>query len=94
VTEAQFAAEELVKQFAPSLRRVAMLWNADDLGTTLRYRASETVAKTLGISVQPLGVREPNDFEQAFDTMNRDMPDGILMVADSLTILNRKLVLS
>jgi putative tryptophan/tyrosine transport system substrate-binding protein len=83
---------DLLKQFAPNLHRVAMLWNADDLGMTLRYRASEAGAKALGISVQPLGVREPNDFEQAFDEMNRDMPDGILMVTDSLTILNRKRV--
>jgi ABC-type uncharacterized transport system substrate-binding protein len=84
---------ELLKQLAPSLHRVAMLWNADDLGMTLRYRASEAAARTLGISVQPLGVREPADFEQAFGEMNRDMPDAILMVSDSLSTLNRKLVL-
>ena len=82
----------LLKEVAPQLRRVAMLWNANDLGMTLRYRASEAVAGALGISVQPLGVREPNDFDQAFGTMTRDMPDAILMVTDSLTILNRKRV--
>jgi putative ABC transport system substrate-binding protein len=83
---------ELLKQVAPRLRKVAMLWNADDLGMTLRYRASEAGAQALGISVQPLGVREPDDFDQAFGTMNREMPDAILMVTDSLTILNRKRV--
>jgi ABC-type uncharacterized transport system substrate-binding protein len=83
---------ELLKEIAPRLRRVAMLWNADDLGMTLRYRASEAGAEKLGISVQPLGVHEPNDFDQAFAAMNRDMPDAILMVTDSLTILNRKRV--
>ena len=83
---------ELLTQFAPNLRRVAVLWNADDLGMTLRYRALEAGAKVLGVSVQPLGVREPNDFEQAFGAMNRDMPDAILMVTNSLTILNRKRV--
>ena len=31
-------------------------------------------------------------FDQAFGAMNRDMPDAILMVSDSLTTLNRKLV--
>ncbi len=82
----------LLKEVAPQLRRVAMLWNANDLGMTLRYRASEAAAEALGISVQPLGVREPNDFDQAFGTMTRDMPDAILMVTDSLTILNRKRV--
>ena len=83
---------ELLKQIAPRLRKVAMLWNAGDLGMTLRYRASEAGAQALGITVQALGVREPNDFEQAFAAMKSDMPDGILMVSDALTILNRKRV--
>jgi len=43
--------------------------------------------------VQPLGVREPKDFDQAFAAMNSDMPDAILMVHDGLTSLNRKRVL-
>jgi putative ABC transport system substrate-binding protein len=83
---------ELLKEIAPNLRRVAMLWNADDLGMTLRYRASETGAQALGVSVVPLGVREPNDFDQAFRTLDRALPDAILMVTDSLTVLNRKRV--
>jgi putative ABC transport system substrate-binding protein len=82
----------LLKDVAPQLRRIAILWNANDLGMTLRSRASEAVAQTLGISVQQLGVREPNDFDLAFGTMTRDMPDAILMVTDSLTILNRRRV--
>ena len=42
--------------------------------------------------VQSLGVREPDDFEAAFAAMTSDPPDGILMVADALTFLNRKRV--
>ena len=83
---------DLLREMAPGLRRVAMLWNADDLGMTLRYRASEAGAKTMGVLVQPLGVREPDDFNLAFSTMEREMPEAILMVTDSLTILNRKRV--
>jgi putative tryptophan/tyrosine transport system substrate-binding protein len=86
------AATDLLKQMAPGLERVAMLWNADDLGMTLRYRASETGAKAMGITVLPLGVREPDDFNDAFAAMDRERPDGILMVSDSLTTLNRKRV--
>jgi putative tryptophan/tyrosine transport system substrate-binding protein len=83
---------ELLKEMAPNLRRVAMLWNADDLGMTLRYRASETAARALGISVLPLGVCAPDDFNDAFTAMQRDLPDAILMVTDSLTLLNRRKV--
>ena len=82
----------LLKEFVPGLRSVAMLWNQDDLGMTLRYRASAQAAETLGLRIQALGVRAPNDFEAAFSAMNADMPDAILMVADSLTNLNRKRV--
>ena len=67
---------ELLKEIAPQLRRVAMLWNADDLGMTLRYQASDVAAKTMGISVQALGVREPDDFEQAFAARTGRDPNG------------------
>ena len=83
---------EFLKAFSPNLKRVAMLWNADDRAMTLRYEASAATAQTQGIVVEPLGVREPNDFDGAFAAMDRDRPDGILMVADSLTALNRKRV--
>jgi putative ABC transport system substrate-binding protein len=83
---------ELLKQAAPSIRKVAMLWNKDDLGMTLRYQASADAAKSLGTTVQPLGVAEPDDFADAFGAMDRDPPDAILMVADALTVLNRKRV--
>jgi putative ABC transport system substrate-binding protein len=82
----------LLKEMSPKLQKVAMLWNKDDLGMTLRYEASAKVAQSIGVTVQALGVREPDDFNEAFSVMNADMPDAILMVADALTVLNRKRV--
>jgi putative ABC transport system substrate-binding protein len=82
----------LLKEMSPKLRRVAMLWNKDDLGMSLRYETSAKAAREIGVDVQPLGVREPNDFDDAFAAMNREPPDAILMVSDSLTLLNRKRV--
>ena len=82
----------LLKAAAPQLRRVAMLWNMDDRGMTQRYDASAKAAEELGVIVQALGVREPDDFNEAFAAMNHEMPDAILMVTDSLTLLNRKRV--
>src|SRR5207247_9184756 len=83
---------EVLKDTFPSLRKIAMLWNADDLGMTLRYRSADAAARTLGFEIQPLGVREPEDFVTAFAAMVRDRPDAILMVADALMVLNRKRV--
>jgi len=83
---------QLLKEMAPKLQKVAMLWNKDDLGMSQRYEASAKVAHASGFTVQALGVREPDDFNEAFSVMNGDPPDAILMVADSLTTLNRRRV--
>jgi putative ABC transport system substrate-binding protein len=83
----------LLAALLPELHRVAMLWNKDDLGMSMRYETSAEAAQRVGITVQPLGVREPDDFDEAFGAMTRDPPDAILMVSDSLTLLNRKRVI-
>lgn len=80
----------LLKALSPHLARVAMIWNKDDLAMSLRYEASARAAQAMGFSVQPLGVREPDDFDEAIAAMRADQPDGIIMVSDSLTSLNRK----
>ena len=82
----------LLKELSPNLQKVAMLWNKDDLGMTLRYEASAKSARSLDIKVLALGVRAPDDFGETFSVMNDEKPDAILMVADSLTNLNRKRV--
>ncbi|HEX3882334.1 MAG TPA: ABC transporter substrate-binding protein [Stellaceae bacterium] len=84
---------DLLRLAVPGMKKVAMLWNADDLGMTGRYNAASAAAKAMGIMVEALGVREPDDFGASFRTMDKDKPDGILMVTDILTILNRKRVI-
>jgi putative ABC transport system substrate-binding protein len=83
---------EILKDTVPNLRRVAMLWNANDLGMSLRYQSAQTAAGVLGVKVQALGVREPDDFDNAFAEMQREPPDAVLMVNDALTALNRERV--
>jgi putative tryptophan/tyrosine transport system substrate-binding protein len=82
----------LLQQLKPKLNRIAMLWNKDDLGMSLRYEASAKAAQAIGAEVEAVGVREPDDFNEAFAVMDREAPDAILMVSDSLTMLNRKRV--
>jgi putative tryptophan/tyrosine transport system substrate-binding protein len=84
---------EILKDAIPNLKTVAMLFNAADLGMTLRSRAAEAAAKVLNLSVQTYGVREPGDFGDAFGDMTRSPPDAILMVSDTLTMLHRKQVM-
>jgi putative ABC transport system substrate-binding protein len=82
----------LIKQAVPKAQRVAMLWNRNDLGMSMRYAASADAARSLGLTVQAFGLREPGDFNGVFEAMDHDPPDAIFMVADALTTLNRKRV--
>ena len=84
---------ELLKELVPAATRVAVLWNANDRAMTLRYREIEKAAQALRVSIQPLGVREPDDFDVALTAMTRTRPDAMMMVTDALTVLNRQRVI-
>ena len=84
---------DLLKELVPRAERVAVLWNADNAEMTLRFEQIESAASLLQVRIQPLGVREPEDFKSAFAAMDRERPDALLLVTDSLTVLNRRLVL-
>src|SRR6266850_975137 len=62
---------EMLKEALPKAGLIAVIWNANDEGMTLRYRGIEQAARTLRLEVQALSVREPDDFAVAFSTMTR-----------------------
>jgi putative tryptophan/tyrosine transport system substrate-binding protein len=47
---------ELLKEAVPRAARIAVLWNSNDQGMTLRYREIEKAARILHVEVQALGV--------------------------------------
>ncbi len=84
---------EMLKEAIPKAGLIAVIWNANDPGMTLRYHGIEQAARTVRVEVQALGVREPDDFDVAFSTMTRRRPDVMFLVADALTSANRKRVI-
>jgi len=84
---------EILKELVPHAKRVAVLWNAQNYAMTLRYREIERAAQATGMTIDPLGVGEPNDFDLAFAAMNRTRPDALMMLTDAFTNLNRQRVL-
>ena len=54
-TELSAKRLELLRDAVPRLGLVAMLWNAADVGMSMRYQAAEGAAGRLGIEVQTLG---------------------------------------
>jgi putative ABC transport system substrate-binding protein len=81
---------QLLKEAVPNAALIAIIWNSEDLGMTLRYRGIEEAARNLKVEVLALGVRAPEDFAKAFSEMTSRRPDALFLVADALTTMNRK----
>lgn len=69
---------ELLKEVVPKISRVAVIWNSNDPGSELRMRETEAAARSWGIKVQSLEVREWNDLEKAFFAIKSAQAGGVV----------------
>jgi putative tryptophan/tyrosine transport system substrate-binding protein len=83
---------ELLKEVLPRLSRVAVLWNAANPYAALLFKETQAAGRALGIEVQSLEVRGPDDFDSAFEAARRQRPDALITVEDPLTGTHRKLI--
>lgn len=59
---------ELLKEMIPGLSRVVVLWNPANPSAALQRNETEAAARALGLRVQVMEARSPDDFEAAFKT--------------------------
>ena len=81
---------ELLKELLPRLARVAVLWHAANPYSARVFKQVQAAGGTLGIEVQSLEMRDPDDLDGAFETVRRQHPDALITVEDPLTFTNRK----
>ena len=62
---------QLLKEAVPKVSRVAFLYNPTILGTVLSVKEAQVAAPPLGLTVQPVEVRAPDELGSAFDAMTR-----------------------
>src|SRR5437660_1678534 len=80
---------ELLKEAVPRAVRIAVLWNPDNPWHPLALKGAEAAARSLVVQLQILGVRGPEEFEGAFETMTRKRAAAVLVLADPLTAFHR-----
>jgi putative tryptophan/tyrosine transport system substrate-binding protein len=69
---------ELLKELLPRLARVAVLWNAANPYPAIVFKETQGAGRTLGIEVQSLEVRGPDDLDGAFEAARKQHPDGLV----------------
>jgi len=83
---------QLLREVLPKLRRVAVFANPSHPGERAEYRESARAAETLGVEVYYHQVREPADFEKAFQSVLRERVEAIDLFPDGLVIRQAKLI--
>jgi putative tryptophan/tyrosine transport system substrate-binding protein len=72
---------ELLKEAVPGITRVAVLANPVDPAAEAAWTAQEAAARALGVQLQRLEVRGPNDFERAFGAAATGGAQALTMLA-------------
>jgi putative tryptophan/tyrosine transport system substrate-binding protein len=84
---------ELLKEIFPKLKRVGLVWNLGDQSMNLLSKQIQSVAPPLGVTLQPFGVRDPNDFGGIFEKISHNHPDALFSIADRLIESQQKQIL-
>jgi putative ABC transport system substrate-binding protein len=81
----------LLKQAAPGLARVAVMFNPDVSPQTQFYmRSIEAAAPSFGIQAIAVPVRAPADIQSALESFSRQPNGGLILPTDSFTRLRQK----
>ena len=80
---------ELLKELVPGLARVGVLRNHLDPGDPTYWKEAEVAAQRLGVALEALEVRRPEDFDASFATAKQRNAQALLDLGDPLTIAYR-----
>jgi putative ABC transport system substrate-binding protein len=82
---------ELLKETIPRLSRVAVLWSTTAVRAPVA--ATEAAARAVGVQLQLLEVRTPDEFQGAYAAMTRERANGLVIVMDTFTLFHRRQLL-
>ena len=81
---------EVLKQAVSEVSRVAVLWNPANPGGASQLREAEAAARTVGLRLQALEARAPQEIDSAFAAMTTQRAGGLVVLADAILYNQRK----
>jgi putative ABC transport system substrate-binding protein len=89
-TELSAKRLELLKEVAPRVSRVAVLWTPTHPGQAIAWQQTQQAAQALGLVLFSAEVRRPEDFAPAFTAIVAERAEALLVLPDPLTTLHRQ----
>ena len=80
---------QLLKEAVPTASRVAVLSNPANSYTALLVKETEAAARSLGVRVQPLGVRGATALDSAFSAITKERPGALFVLFDPVLLGHR-----
>jgi putative ABC transport system substrate-binding protein len=80
---------ELLKETVPEVRRVAILSNPANASHALAIENAKAAARSLGVWLQLLEARGPEEFDDAFASMAKERVAALLVLTDPVFFLHR-----
>ena len=80
---------EILKEMLPTLAKVGVLWNKENVGAAGQLREAETTGHALGLTIESLPAQIPDGVDEVMARAERVGAGAILIVSDSSTIGNR-----
>jgi putative ABC transport system substrate-binding protein len=97
-TPAEFSMQgkklEMLKEMAPQITRVAVLFNPEQIPQAGMLHAVEAVAPSVGVQLTAAAVRDAAEIERAIDQFAREPSGGLIVLPSGLTIVHRGLVIA
>jgi putative ABC transport system substrate-binding protein len=84
---------ELLREAIPQLRRLAILFNADNTQPVLEMGETQAEARRLGLEIAPLAIRRADDIESTFQNL-KARADALYVAVDQLMVANRARILT
>jgi putative ABC transport system substrate-binding protein len=85
---------ELLREIVPSMRRLAIMANANLVPTMLEMNTVQELARKFAIDSVPFEIRRTEDIEPAFAGLKNAQADALYVVIDALLNSNRLLIVT
>jgi putative tryptophan/tyrosine transport system substrate-binding protein len=83
----------ILKEVVPELSKGAVLWNAANPALAYPWRETQIAAGAMGVKLQSVEVRNPEDIDAAFAMITQDKADALIVLQDALTLQYRQKII-